>query len=143
MQKRFRSLLFAAATGLALAPGMTAAWRAFNLLEVVQISDTVWEVIGEPGSWAVEYWCGAGDYALSVLRSRATTRVYVWRAVGPSQARPRRTSVQFSFTPPPRADTRTGLSLDIKRTGDNLTAAAARQYCFGTNHFEEPWLPGW
>ena len=143
MQRGFRSLLFAAATVLALLQGKTAAWRALNFLEVIQISDTVWEVIGEPGSWAVEYWCGAGDYATSVLRSRATTRVYVWRAVGPSQARPGRTSVQFSFAPPPGADTRTGLTLDIKRAGDNLTAAAARQYCFGTDPFEERWLPGW
>lgn len=142
MKPRVRQVGFALATLLAILPGVAAAWRALNLLEVVQISDTVWEVIGEPGSWAVDYWCGAGDYATSVLRSSSVTRIYVWRGVGPSVARPGRTSVQFAFAPPEGADTSTGLTLDIKRAGDNLTTAFARQYCFGNDPFEERWRPG-
>jgi len=112
-------------------PGLAVAWRAWNRLEVYPVSKTVFEVIGEPGSGAADYWCGAGDFAISVLRSKVADRVYIWRAIGGSVNKPGYKAVQFSLKPPADTSPSPGYSLSVKATGDNLTAAAARQYCFG------------
>jgi hypothetical protein len=127
--KRFVRVFLIAA--MALAPTWAgAAWRAANRLEVLPVSDGVFEVIGQTGSSAGDYWCGAGDYARSKLRTGATQRVYLWRALGFSQSGKGRKAVQFSLAPPSDALTSPGYSLSVKAVGDNMTAAAAAQYCY-------------
>ncbi len=114
----------------ALLPSWASAWWAMNRHEVFPVSDTVWEVVSEVGSSAADYWCGAGDFAQRVLGTPAAQRIYIWKAIGSSVARPGRKAVQFSLTPPPGSDTSTGYSLTVKRAGDNLARHAAVQYCY-------------
>jgi hypothetical protein len=125
------------AVGLIMSsPGMADAWRARNYHEVNAVSDSVFEVIGRPGSGPAQFWCGAGDFARVVLNVKPTQRIYVWRGRGGSATRPGKTSVQFAFSPAPGSeDFRPGLTLNIKQAGDYLNAAAARQYC-------DDYLPG-
>jgi len=114
------------------------SWRALNWHEVFELGDGVYEVVGRPGTGAADYWCGIGDYAITQLRVKVVQRIYTWKGVGPSVARPGRHAMQFAFAPPEGADTSTSYSLSMKRVGDNLTAAAAQQYCYGSK-FTEPW----
>ncbi|MFT7597004.1 MAG: hypothetical protein ACI8R4_004347 [Paracoccaceae bacterium] len=128
---------------LALTPGWANAWRGINRHEVYPVSDTVFEVLNDVGSGAVDYWCGAGDFARQVMGTPAAQRIYIWRGIGPSATRQGRRSVQFSLTPPPDADTTPGLSLSVKKVGDNMTSALAYQYCLGHDRFD-PFFPrGW
>jgi len=136
-----KQLIFAAL--LAMIPGWANAWWAVNRTEVYPVSDTVFEVLNVVGSGAVDYWCGAGDFARQVIGTPAAQRIYIWRAIGPSETRPRRKSVQFSLTPPPGADTTPGLSLSIRQAGDNMTSALAYQYCLGNNPFDPFLRRGW
>lgn len=123
------------AVSIALAPGWALGFRAQNLHDVNAVSSDTFEVIGQPGSGAADYWCGAGDYARHKLNTAATQRIYISRAVGESQTEPGRTAVQFSLTPPADADTSPGYSLSVKAVGDNLTSAAAIQYCYSRIKF--------
>ena len=144
MRTKTRWILPLLLTALISAPGLALAWRAWNWHEVYPVNDKVWEVLSRPGSGPADFWCGAGDYALSVLRAPVVQRIYIWREVGASVTKPGYRSVQFAFEPPAGADTTTGYSLNIKRPGDNLTVAAARQYCFGGKFsLEDRWTPGW
>lgn len=118
------------------APVPSMAWRAWNQHEVFPIGDGVYEVLSEPGSGPADFWCGIGDYATTQLGIGATQRLYIWRGIGPSVTRPGYKAVQFALSPPQGADTSTPLTLSVKRVGDNLTAAAARQYCYGSR-FDE------
>ena len=136
-----KKLIFVAL--LAVIPGWANAWWAVNRTEVYPVSDTVFEVLNAVGSGAVDYWCGAGDFARQVMGTPATQRIYIWRAIGPSETRPGRKSVQFSLTPPPGADTTPGLSLSIRHAGDNMTSALAYQYCLGNNPFDPFLRRGW
>lgn len=124
-------MVAAAVLTLALSAVPAWAWQAQNGNDVLPVSGSVFEVVQRGRSSASEFWCSAGDYAIRVLGTSATQRVYIWRPVGPSTTVQGRKAVQFSLSPPEGADTSTGYSLSVKRAGDNLTAAAARQYCFG------------
>ncbi|MGD9864273.1 MAG: hypothetical protein AB7S99_13775 [Pseudodonghicola sp.] len=133
------ALKMALAAALAAMPGLALAWQALNGHEVRDLGGGVYEVIGRAGSGAQEYWCGAGDFAIAVLGAPAAQRVYIWRPLGASVSRPGHEAVQFSLTPPKGADTSTGISLTVRRAGDNLSAAMAQQYCFGGRFDEVPW----
>lgn len=140
MSWRKKALLVAA---VALIPGSVGAWRAYNWHDVFAVSKTVFEVVGRSGSGAADYWCGAGDYVRHGLRDSATRRIYIWRAIGPSVVQSGRKAVQFSLTAPEDATASPGYSLSVKAVGDNMTAAAAFQFCLGDNRFD-PFVPrGW
>lgn len=128
---------------LVTTPGWAAAWRAINLHEVLPVSDGVFEVVNRVGSGAADYWCAAGDYARQVIGTAATQRIYIWHAIGPSVTRPGKKAVQFSLSPPPGDPVSPGYSLSVKATGDSLTSAAARQYCFGNDPFDPIRRNGW
>lgn len=112
-------------------PSLALSWRAWNQHEVFPVSKGVYEVLSRPGSGPADFWCGIGDFATSQLGVKATQRLYIWRGIGPSVTRPGYKAVQFALSAPKGADTSTPLTLSVKRVGDNLTAAAARQYCYG------------
>ncbi|MCB1364962.1 MAG: hypothetical protein KDK02_12630 [Rhodobacteraceae bacterium] len=125
---------------LLLAPVPAPAWWAWNRHEVLPLGGGIYEVIGEPGSGAQDFWCAIGDYGIARLGLPAVQRIYTWRGIGPSAARPGRKAMQFALAPPEGADTSTPLTLSLTRVGDNLTAAAARQYCYGN---ADPWERWW
>ncbi len=133
-----KRMVFAALLGLT--PEWAGAWRARNLHEVVPVSETVFEVVGRPGSGPAEYWCGAGDYVRHALSQSATQRVFIWRAIGPSTVRSGRKAVQFSMAAPDSVSVPPRYSLSMKAVGDSLSAAAAFQYCFD-NDRDDPIFP--
>ena len=77
-----------------------------------------------------DFWCGAGDYAIRVLRTSATQRIYLWQAVGPAVTVKGHNGVQFSLQSPQGADTNPGYSISVKKVGDNMTASMAQNYCY-------------
>jgi hypothetical protein len=110
-------------------PGLAQAWQANNRHTVNPVSDTVFEVVGRPGSGGPEFWCAAGDYASRVLGAHATQRVYLVRGPAPAQTRHWNRAVLFSLVVPQDADLRTGITLSVTRVGENLNAASAQAYC--------------
>jgi hypothetical protein len=125
-----------AVSAAVLAAEPLLAWRAANWLEVLPRGADVFEVIGRAGSGAADYWCAAGDFARHQLGTPAVQRLYVWVPLGPSQARPGQKSVQFALEPPAQTGEIGGYSLTVSEAGENLTAAAARQYCLDMRRFD-------
>ncbi|WP_380218764.1 hypothetical protein [Jhaorihella thermophila] len=124
----FRAIV---AAGLIALPGMASAqWRAVNRSEVFPISKGVFEVVNRSSSRTQDYWCAAGDYAITQLRTAATQRIYVSVPIGASQFRSGKRGVRFSLTPPPEGPAPDSYSLSVKKVGENLTAASARNYCY-------------
>ncbi|MBI6629868.1 hypothetical protein [Pontibaca salina] len=113
------------------------AWRAVNRQEVFALPQGGFEVLSRPGAGPAQFWCAAGDYARRVLNTAAVQRLYIQRGVGPSVTRPGTKAVQFALNPPPGAATEHGYSLSIDAVGYNLTSAAAHQFCFGNDPFED------
>ncbi len=127
-------------------PTWALSWYAWNRFEVYPVSDTVFEVIERPGSagGAAQYWCGAGDYAQRVLKTRTNQKIYIWKAIGKSVTKPgAKRAVQFSTVAPDNPSPSPGYSLSVKAVGDSLTTAEAQRYCY--DNFERecllrPWL---
>jgi hypothetical protein len=129
-------LTFGLCLGLTAVPVAALAFTAQNGNRVNPMANGVFEVVQNVRSRPADFWCGAGDFAVRALRAASAQRVYVWRPIGASETQPSSNGVQFALNPPPGADTNTGYSLSVKRAGDNLTAGAAQQYCFG-NRFSD------
>lgn len=119
------TVIAAAAPAIAL-----AAWRATNGSDVYPLSKDVFEVVNRASSRTQDYWCAAGDFAISQLRTSATRRIYVLVPVGPSKSRPGAKGVRFSLSVPPGGPAPQSYSLTVKTVGESLTAASARNYCF-------------
>lgn len=129
-------LVLAALAIMAITPGASWAWRAINGTEVNPVRKGVYEGIPHGHSGPQQFWCGAGDYARQVLGVGPTQRIYIWRAIGPSETRPGAKSVQFALQPPPgKEDYQPGYSLSVKNEGDNLDAAMAQRYCYNDSFF--------
>ncbi|TMV03258.1 hypothetical protein FGK63_19810 [Ruegeria sediminis] len=126
-------------SALILVPGVASAFRAWNRAQVYDLGSGVFEVVNYFGTVPRDYWCGAGDYAIRVLRTPATQRVYLWQAEGPSVSEPGRKGVKFSLKPPAGADTTPGFTVTVKRVGDNMSASMAQNYCYD-NTADEIWL---
>ncbi len=124
---------------LIAAPGLALAFQAWNKARVYALSGGVFEVVNYHGSVPRDYWCGAGDYAIRILRTSATQRVYLWKAVGPSVSEPGKKGVQFALQAPPDSDTKPGFGVQVKRIGDNMNAAMAQNYCYD-NTADEIWF---
>ena len=124
-----RQAMFATFIAILLPLG-AHAFTAKNRLTVSQIDATVFEVVGRPGSGAREMWCAAGDYARS-QNVPSTTRIYLESGRQPAVSRPGGTAVRFTLSPdaagvtpvPPQ------LVLNVDVPGDNLSVAAATEYC--------------
>lgn len=113
-------------------PTWALSWYAWNRYEVFPVSETVFEVIERPGSagGAAQYWCGAGDYAQRVLKTKTNQKIYIWKAVGKSVTTSARRAVQFSTVAPENASASPGYSLSVRAVGDSLSTAAAQRYCY-------------
>lgn len=127
---------FALTLVLAMAPGLSGAWTADNRHHVELVSETVFEVVGRPGSGGQEFWCAAGDFARRALGAGAAQRVYLVRGPAPAQTRNWNRAVLFSLVPPQDADLTTMFTLSVDRVGDNLNATLAQSYCIGNRVHE-------
>jgi hypothetical protein len=120
-----------AAGALMALPQAGHAFTADNRLKVAQVDAHTFEVIAQPGTGTVQFWCAAGDYAFGALNADTSQRVYLVRGRGPSATQPGKKSVQFTLNPnakgvptlPPQ------LVLNVNQPGDNLSVAHAWSYC--------------
>ncbi|QBF31218.1 hypothetical protein [Thalassococcus sp. S3] len=126
--------LFSSFFALALGslPATGHAFTADNRLKVAPVSNAVFEVYGRGAQSAREYWCAAGDYAITALGAGATQRIYLVQGRAPSVAEPRRTSVRFSLSPEAAGITPLDPqnSITVTRIGDNIGAAHAQTFCY-------------
>ncbi|MFK7752811.1 MAG: hypothetical protein AB8B51_09690 [Sedimentitalea sp.] len=119
-----------------LMPNWAGAWRAINQHEVFDVAPGVFEVVSRVGAGPSDYWCGAGDYVRRSIGAASNQRIYLYKAIGPSVARPGKKAVQFALSPPPGGAIEPGLTLSVTATGDRLSAAFAHQYCYGDDPFD-------
>ncbi|WP_050930256.1 hypothetical protein [Aestuariivita boseongensis] len=122
--------LAAFATAIAMLPLSAQAFTAKNRLTVAPVSNSVFEVVGLPGSGASHFWCAAGEYALA-QGAASSARIYLASGRQPSVSRPGRTAVRFTLAPDAAGVTPLApqLTLSVDVPGDNLSVAAAREYC--------------
>ncbi|MHA6262458.1 hypothetical protein ACXYMO_04585 [Arenibacterium sp. CAU 1754] len=125
-----------AVSALTLIATQAVAWQADNRLTVTALSGGEFEVTGKPGFASPrDYWCAAGDYALSVLGVPGTQRIYITRGETRSPTTGRKT-VRFSLTEPAGATQRSSLLLSVDRIGENLGAVFAWNYCLDRKNLD-------
>ena len=124
------------------APGVAAVITTADIPGANDISPVGRHVEPVFATGPVQYWGSAGDYARQVLNTSATQRIYLWRALGPGVTEQTTRAVQFSVTPPPDADTTPSFLLSVTNVGDNMSSAAAYQYCLGTGAGQNLWRRG-
>ena len=119
-----------AATLIALLPLGAQAFTAKNRLTVAPVTSAVFEVVGQPGSGAAQFWCAAGEYALN-QGARSNARIYVESGRQGSVTEPGKTAVRFTLSPDAAGVTPISpqLTLSTEAVGDNLSVASAREYC--------------
>ena len=122
-----RLVLSLAALALTSVPAVAQVFRAENRVVVTPASGG-FEISDGAGFGARGMWCGAADYAQSVLGARGTDRLYVarGRSAGPGARGP----VLFTLDPTglvPRSFLIVGTSLGMP--GATLTVAHAYQFC--------------
>ena len=121
----------ACASAILLAIPMAAqAYTASNRLAVSDIGNATFEVVARGGTGSKAYWCAAGEYAQSI-GAPSNGRVYVVTGPGPSATSAGRTAVQFTTNAQAAGVTPVSpqASLTVSVPGDNLSVAAAQQYC--------------
>lgn len=116
---------------LVLMPVSAAAWRSYDWLQVNPVSETVFEVVGQPRSGGPQYWCAAGQYAFEVLGASTTDKIYLVRGRGPAVTVNRRSAVHFSLVKPDVPPPEPSYSLSVTAVGDSLSVAVAWNYCDG------------
>ena len=122
-------LCYAFACGLAW-PAAALAFVAENRLPVNAVGTAEFEVVARGSTGTKDYWCAAGDYALSQGAS-AETRVYLVQGPAPSTSAPGSTAVRFSLDADAAGVTPVApqLILSVSVVGDNLSVVSARGYC--------------
>jgi hypothetical protein len=83
MKSVLKSLALVAVFSAAL-PLTARAFTAVNSLVVNQVDANVIEVVGRPGAFKEDYWCGIGDYVRRELGLPWKTRIYVVSGLGRS-----------------------------------------------------------
>ena len=125
---RHLTILFILFLSLPLA---AQAYTAQNRMSVADLGGGVFEVVQRGAAGPRDFWCAAGEYALS-LGAADAARIYLVSGVQPSVSQPGRKAVRFTLSPqaagitpvPPQ------LSLTVKVPGDNLRVISAREYCY-------------
>lgn len=122
------AVILSASVGLA---GAAEAFTSRKSARVNPVSDQVFEVVPIAGGTGIDYWCGAGDYAMRALGSPISAMVYVSRAMGPSETTNRRSAVQFTLD----ADVLAGAVFNSNpptnrlNVGDAMQVRAALSFC--------------
>lgn len=112
-------------------PGSALAWRSYDWLQVNPVSETVFEVVGQPRSGGPQYWCAAGEYAFQVLGASTTDQLYLVRGRGPAVTVNRRSAVHFSLVKPDAPPPAPSYSLSVTVVGEAMSVAVAWNYCNG------------
>ena len=121
-----------AATSLMMAlPDNSAAYGIRNSIRVNPVSDGIFEVIPRPVHGYL-FWCGAADYARSVLQVPWSSDLHVVRALGPSETTGRRSAVQFTLDASQAAAAPAGgyRSVNLLQAGDTMSVQEAFEFCF-------------
>lgn len=129
--------MFRRAMSIAVAATITAAAPAADAFSglrnttVNAVDSLVFEVMAPTAGSGPVYWCGAGDYAVKVLRADWNARIFVKRGRGHSATTDRKTAVQFTMDPE-AADVEPihpFLFMNAFRVGDNMTVSEAFLHC--------------
>ncbi len=136
MNRTARQVAFLAVVGTLVSTVVAHAdFRARNRMIAVANPTRagVFEVFQRATAGASDYWCTAGEYVRYSVGKTNTTRIYVVRGLGPSDARPGRTSVMFSYVPyddvlPPEGSQQ-GYSVSVDKKGYNLSAGHGTAFC--------------
>lgn len=108
-----------------------SVYLARNMRQVVPLSQAgQFEVISQPGDAGVQFFCAAGDYADFKLGARSVDRVVLVGPVGPAVTRSGRSAV-FKLVPgqTPNTPSRSGITINMRKAGENLSVAHARFLC--------------
>ena len=127
-----RAFLFSAVAAVGLGPSMVAAqaYQAVNLLQVVPLSQTDFEVIEARGEGARGMWCAAADFAINRLGILRNERLYIKSPRGRSVSGAGRIGAVFTTdaaslsVPPSRS-----YSVTVRDTGVGLPLHHAYQFC--------------
>lgn len=111
-------------------PATSQAYRSVIWLYVVPITEDTFEVIEDGSIGPSEFWCAGADYARAAGLDGVRKRMYVETPRGPSKTRPGRMGVVFTTNPGDDIkDTPSSYSVTVKRRGENLSIAHARNFC--------------
>ncbi|MDE4274311.1 hypothetical protein PXK58_08295 [Phaeobacter gallaeciensis] len=126
----FAVVVFSASAALGLA-GAADAFTSRKSARVNPVSEQVFEVVPIAGGTGLDYWCGAGDYAVRALGAPMSAMVYVSRAMGPSDTTNRRSAVQFTLDANMLAGAEPITNPPINRlnVGDAMQVRAALSFC--------------
>ena len=113
----------------ALAASPVLAFTASNYMRVNPVTNAVFEVVARGGAKPGDYWCAAAEFLLYQGSTNARQRIYVVRELGNAVTANRRSAVQFSLQAPDGVDTSPGFTMSVRRVGENLSAATARNQC--------------
>ncbi|MBD3662520.1 hypothetical protein [Sulfitobacter aestuariivivens] len=113
---------------LPLTSAQAQAYRAENLLIVVPLGGTTFEVIESRGEGPRGIWCAAASFAIHALRTPRAERLYVKTPRGPSVSGVGRTSVVFT-TDPAGIVARDTYSPSLRQAGQTLPVHHAYQFC--------------
>ncbi|SFT67305.1 hypothetical protein [Sedimentitalea nanhaiensis] len=115
----------------AIQPVLAQAFTSRSGVRVNPVNAAVFEVVPRSGGGGDLYWCGAADYAQRALKASWQARVYVARAMGPSETMNKRSAVQFTLDPQAAGITPTESSLSINsmKVGESMTVQQGFYYC--------------
>ena len=126
------AILFAGFSVWMCLPEVALAFTSRKGARVNPVSTEVFEVVPTAGGTGMDYWCGAGDYAMRALDAPLTDMVYVYRGLGPSETSHRRSAVQFTLNAVLLEQEEAGqgaAALNRLRTGDAMRIRSALGYC--------------
>jgi hypothetical protein len=121
-----------AAIALAVAPLCAAAqsYQSVNLLDVVPLNGSDFEVIEANGEGPRGIWCAAADFAEREIGASTTAELYVKRERGPSVSGLGRTGVSFTLDQASLSvPAIKSYSVTTNRPGLSLPVGHAIQFC--------------
>lgn len=123
-----RALILGLACAVTPLMAQAQSYQSVNLLKVVPLNQTDFEVIEARGEGARGIWCAAADYASARVGMGKTGRIYVKSPRGPSVSGKGRKGVVFT-TNAKAVDARTSYSVSVRQTGLGLPINHAIQFC--------------
>lgn len=122
--------VLAASLVLAL-PDVSAANASRHSIRVNPVSDGVFEVIARTGNGYL-FWCGAADHVQRVLGRPWSSKLHIYRGLGPSETTGRRSAVQFTLDANLAAAAPADgyKSVNSLQPGDTMSVERAHEYCF-------------
>lgn len=109
---------------------MQGTFLAVNNFRVVPSADpTRFEVVANAGGGGSDFFCAAADYAYKRLNAPTNARVVLVAPVGPSVANPGGRGAFFTVVPRGTVPPSKGISIRMRRAGENYSIAHARNFC--------------